>query len=44
MSDFFDDGMNRFERRRDFRDVVGVEDGVGSSLESIVQCVEEGED
>lgn len=33
-SDFFDDdGMKRFERRRLLRDVVGVEVGVGRSLE-----------
>lgn len=30
---FFDDGMKRFERRRLLRDVVGVEVGVGRSLE-----------
>lgn len=29
-SDFFEDGMN--ERRRDFRDVVGVDVGVGKSF------------
>lgn len=34
ISDFLDDGMNRFDRLRDFRDVVGVDDGVGNSLVS----------
>lgn len=34
-SDFFDDGINKFDRRRDFRDVVGVDEGVGSSLVSL---------
>lgn len=29
---FLDDGVNRLERRRDLRDVVGVELGVGRSL------------
>lgn len=34
ISDFLDDGMKRFDRRRDLRDVVGVDDGVGNSLVS----------
>lgn len=36
ISDFLDDGMNKLDRRRDFRDVVGVDDGVGKSLVSIL--------
>lgn len=31
-SPFFDDGMNRLDRRRLLRDVVGVEVGVGKSF------------
>lgn len=34
ISDFLDEGINKFDRLRDFRDVVGVDDGVGNSLVS----------